>query len=283
LQSFLGFNKFYFMRNFRFIALFLLATATFASFAFGQKRKTTKKTTQKTPTTSTQKPTQTPTQENAKTPSKKNERPTGENTTNQNVKVNNNSVYFYDFTQPNFLVTKIHIEYDEQGKGTITFEKRDFGESITDPIQLSAATLEKLKNAYTALDFVNSTESYQYEKDYSHLGVIKIKVKKDGRERIAEFNYTTNKEAKILMDEYRKIGQQYIWIFDINVSRENQPLEAPKLLDTLDGYIKRNEISDPPQMIPFLTQLSNDERIPLIARNHATKIIKQIEKDSKEK
>lgn len=272
-----------FMRSFRITSLILIFVSVATVVVFGQKRKTTKKTTPKTPVTTIQKPTQTPTQENAKTPVKKNERPTGENTKNQNAKVNNNSVYFYDFSQPNFLVTKIHIEYDEQGKGTITFEKRDFGESVTDPIQLSAATLERLKNAYAALDFVNSTENYQFEKDYSHLGVIKIKVKKDGRERTAEFNYTTNKDAKILMDEYRKIGQQYIWIFDINVSRENQPLEAPKLLDTLDGYIKRKEISDPPQMIPFLTQLSNDERIPLIARNHATKIIKQIEKDSKEK
>jgi uncharacterized protein (UPF0147 family) len=31
-------------------------------------------------------------------------------------------------------------------------------------------------------------------------------------------------------------------------------------------------------MVPFLTGLSNDERIPLIARNRATKIITQIEK-----
>ena len=83
------------------------------------------------------------------------------------------------------------------------------------------------------------------------------------------------------MDEYRRIAQQFVWIFDINVARQNQPLNAPSLIDTLDGYLKRNEISDPPQMIPFLTELSNDERIPLIARNHAAKLIKQIEKDSK--
>lgn len=267
------------MRSFRFTSVILIIFALAASFAFGQKRKTTKKTTQK-PTTTTQKPTET-TQETAKTPVKKNERPSEDNSSNQTPKVNNNSVYFYDFAQPNFLISKIHIEYDEQGKGTITFEKRDYGESVTDPIQLSAVTLEKLKNAYAALDFLNSTESYQYEKDYSHLGTIKIRVKKDGRERTAEFNYTTNKEAKILMDEYRKIGQQYVWIFDINVSRENQPLEAPKLLDTMDAYLKRGEISDPPQMIPFLTQLSNDERIPLIARNHAAKLIKEIEKNKK--
>lgn len=268
------------VRSFKFIALFLLATAALASFAFGQKRKTTKKPTTKTPVTTTKKTT---TQETAKTPVKKNERPTEENTSIQTTKINNNSVYFYDFSQPTFLISKIHIEYDEQGKGTITFENRDFGEAVTDPIQLSAVTLEKLKNAFDALDFLNSTENYQYEKDYSHLGTLKIRVKKDGRERTAEFNYTTDKQAKILMDEYRKISYQYIWIFDINVSRENQPLEAPKLLDTLDAYLKRNEISDPPQMIPFLTKLSNDERIPLIARNHAAKLIKEIEKQAAKK
>ncbi len=267
------------MRNFRYIISVLIVVLAVSGFAFAQKKR---KTTKKTTATTTQKTIQTTTtQENVKTPAKKNERPMGETSSSQTTKTTpNNSVYFYDFAQPNFLVTKIHIEYDEQGKGTITFQKRDFGENITDPLQLSAATLERLKNAFDALDFLNSDANYQYEKDYSHLGVIKIKVKKDGRERTVELNWTQNKEARILMDEYRKIGQQFVWIFDINLSRENQPLEAPKLLDTLDGYIKRNEISDPPQMIPFLKELSNDERIPLIARNHAARIVKEIEKDS---
>lgn len=252
-------------------------------------RKTTKKTTKPT-TKTTQTTTQTTTQEAVKIPAKKNERPTGETSTNQateTTKINSNNpnspVYFYEFTQPSFLISKIYIEHDEQGKGKITFQKRDFGEDISDPLQLSAATLERLKNAFQTLDFINSNESYQYEKDYSHLGVIKIKVKKDGRERTAEFNWTQNKDARILMDEYRKIAQQFVWIFDINVARQNQPLNAPALMDTLDGYIRRNEISDAVQMIPFLKELSNDERIPLIARNHATKLITQIEKEAAKK
>lgn len=246
-----------------------------------QTRKTTKK-----PTKPTTKPTQTTTtttQETVKTPAKKNERPMSENSTKTSSNNLENSVYFYEFTQPAFLISKIFIEHDEQGKGQISFEKRDFGEMVTDPLQLTAATLERINNALNALDFINSNENYQYEKDYSHLGNIKLKVKKDGRERTAEFNWTDNKEARILMDEYRKIAQQFVWIFDINVARQNQPLNAPSLMDTLDGYIKRNEISDPPQMIPFLTELSNDERIPLIARNHATKLIKEIEKQAAKK
>lgn len=84
-----------------------------------------------------------------------------------------------------------------------------------------------------------------------------------------------------MADEYRRIANQFVWVFDISVSRENQPLEAPKLLNSLDSMIKRNEISDAKQMVPFLEGLSNDERIPLIARNHAGKLIKQIEKEKK--
>ena len=108
-------------------------------------------------------------------------------------------------------------------------------------------------------------------------------VRKDGRERTAKFNYTVNKDAKTLADEYRKIGQQFVWIFDIKLARENYPLETPALMDSLDSLVKRNELSDGQQMIPFLQELSNDERLPLIARNHATRIIKTVEKKKEEK
>ena len=132
-----------------------------------------------------------------------------------------------------------------------------------------------------ALNFFDSTENYQYEKDYSHLGNIKIRVKEKDRERTVYFNWTQNKDAKTLADEYRKIGNQAMWIFEVTVARENQPLESPKMLDNLDSLIRRGEISDTAQMLPLLQGLSNDERIPLIARNHAAKLVKQIEKDKK--
>lgn len=189
--------------------------------------------------------------------------------------------YFYEFSQPDFVVSQIIIEHDENGKGKISFMKRGFDELVTDPIQLSSAAMARIDTALATLNFLDSTEDYQYEKDYSHLGNIKIRVAKNGRERTARFNWTVNKDAKLLADEYRKIANQFIWIFDIEVARENQPLEAPRLLDSLDSMIKRKEISDSEQMVPFLEGLSNDERIPLIARNHAGKLIKQIEKEKK--
>jgi hypothetical protein len=229
-------------------------------------------------------------QEAVKKGGKKNERP-GKQTDSSGDSVQNSGKsasqaktnapnYIYEFSQPDFIVSQILIEHDENGKGQISFQKKGLDEKITDPVQLSAATMEKINNALTGLDYFNSGESYQYEKDYPHLGNIKIKVKKDGRETETKFNYTTNPHAKTLADEYRKIGQQFVWIFDINLARENQPLESPRLFDALDSLIRRNEVADASQMVPFLKELSNDERMPLISRNHAAKLVKQIEKNS---
>lgn len=191
--------------------------------------------------------------------------------------------YFYEFTNKEFIVSRITIEHDDNGKGKVTFEKKNFDEPVSDPIQLSATTMEKLKTLFQTLNFVNSDENYQSaDRDYKHLGTSKIRLMENGRQRTAEYNWTENKDAKALADEYRKIGNQYVWQFDMSVSRENQPLEAPGLMDALDSYMRRNEISDPPQMIPLLRELANDERIPLIARNHATKIVKEIEKKKKQ-
>jgi hypothetical protein len=235
--------------------------------------------------------------ENEATPAvKKNSRPETENQTvivektNETVKTNarpapveNKSVYFYEFSKAEFIVSKISIEHDENGKGKITFQKKDFAEEISDPLQLSPAALERVKTVWSALNFLDSTENYQAVKDFSHLGTMKFTMRKAERTREAAFNWTDNKNAKSLADEYRKIGQQFVWIFDINVARENQPLDAPRLLGALDSLIKRNEVSDARQMIPFLEELSQDERLPLIARNRATKLKEKIEKSKSDK
>lgn len=212
---------------------------------------------------------------------KKNERPTSENSSNNPTPTKDAPNYFYEFSQPAFVISKVLIEHDENGKGKISFMKSISDEIITDPIQLSPAALERIRAALAALDFMNSTESYQFEKDYSHLGNIKLKINREGKTRETKFNWTTNEQAKALADEYRRVSNQYIWMFDMNLSRTNQPLESPKLMDMIDSYIRRNEVSDATQLIPYLKELGDDERIPLIARNHATRLIKQIEKDKK--
>ncbi|MCV5792178.1 hypothetical protein OFN52_34545, partial [Escherichia coli] len=62
------------------------------------------------------------------------------------------------------------------------------------------------------------------------------------------------------------------------VARDNQPLATPKLMETLEMMIARDGVADPPQLIPFLRELASDERLPLMARNKAAKLLKKLEK-----
>ncbi len=190
-------------------------------------------------------------------------------------------VYFYEFTRAGFTYSPVRIEHDENGRGKISFQKDGSDELITDPIALSEATMDKIRESLASLNFLDSTDSYQHERDFSHLGEVSITVKKDGRERTVKFNWTENRNARDLMDEYRRIVNEYTWLFEFGVARENQPLRTPGMMDALDGYLRRNEIPDPPHLLSFLTALSNDERLPLMARNRATKLVKQIEKEKK--
>ena len=58
-----------------------------------------------------------------------------------------------------------------------------------------------------------------------------------------------------------------------------QPLEAPKLMNKLETLLRLNQISDPKQLAPLIRTLSTDERLPLIARNHAVRLLKKLEKE----
>jgi len=65
---------------------------------------------------------------------------------------------------------------------------------------------------------------------------------------------------------------------DIAVARESQPLNAPKLMEEFETQLRRNGLSDPLQMVPLLEDISTDEHLPLIARNHALRLLKKINK-----
>ncbi|HEU4795084.1 MAG TPA: hypothetical protein VFT02_05590, partial [Pyrinomonadaceae bacterium] len=98
------------------------------------------------------------------------------------------------------------------------------------------------------------------------------------QKRVAEFNWTNNNDASALAAEYRKAADQAILIFDISIARQNQPLNAPKLMEAMESLLKRDALSDAQQLLPLLNELSTDERVPLIARNHALRLIKKIRK-----
>jgi uncharacterized protein (UPF0147 family) len=49
-------------------------------------------------------------------------------------------------------------------------------------------------------------------------------------------------------------------------------------MEAMESLLKRDALSDPKQLLKLLDDLSTDEHVPLIARNHALRLIKQIKK-----
>jgi len=186
--------------------------------------------------------------------------------------------YTYEFSQPKFVVKHIVIEHDANGRGTVTFERLNEDTPIVEPLQLSDAALGRIRSAWQGLQFLESETNYQSDKQFPHLGTMRIGMERGDRKRVAEFNWTNNTNASALVNEYRKAADQTILVFDISIARENQPLNAPKLMEAMESLLKRNALSDPHQLLKLLQDLSTDEHVPLIARNHALRLIKQIQK-----
>jgi len=186
--------------------------------------------------------------------------------------------YTYEFTQPRFHVNHIFLEHDQTGRGTVKFERLNETVPIEEPLQLSPSALTRISTLWEALRFLDSDTDYQSSQRFAHLGVMRIGMQRGDRKRVAEFDWTHNTAAAELVSEYRRAADQAILIFDISLARENQPLNAPKLMEVLESMLKRNAVSDPQQLVPLLTELSTDEHVPLIARNHALRLIKKIQK-----
>jgi hypothetical protein len=194
-------------------------------------------------------------------------------------RIENDSVRFsYEFTQPEFYVRHIRIEHDASGRGVIKFERLHDETVYEEPLELSSSAVTRISDLWQMLRFLDSDENYQSERQYPHLGTMRLKMERDSRRRTAEFNWTNNKDAFALANEYRCVADQAILIFDISVARESQPLNAPKLMEELELQLKRKGLSDPQQLVPLLKDISTDDHLPLIARNHALRLIKKIEK-----
>jgi hypothetical protein len=188
--------------------------------------------------------------------------------------------YAYEFRQPDFYVYYIRIEHDGAGRGQIRFERRSDTEQITEPFELSPVALARVRARWEALNFLDSQANYQGERTYPSMGQTKLWMRRGGRERTAEFNYSQDKDAQGLSEEYRKASEQAMLVFELNVALESQPLETPKLIGRLDSLINRDYLSDRQQLVPLVRILAEDERVPLVGRNQAARILKKLEKQA---
>ena len=107
---------------------------------------------------------------------------------------------------------------------------------------------------------------------------MRLKMEQGSRKRTAEFNWTNNKDASSVggrISPSCRSGDAGFRYF----RRARKPTAEYAQTDgAIRRLLKRNGLSDPQQLLPLLKEISTDEHLPLIARNHALRLIKKIEK-----
>lgn len=216
----------------------------------------------------------------AQTESKRNDRPQSNSTATivPDNKAPASVRYTWEFSHREFTINHIVVEHDATGRGKVTFTRKGEEEPIVENVELTPPVFERIEKLWRELRFLDSNENYQSAKDFAHLGTYKIGMTALDRTRTAEFNWSGNASAWALAQEYRRVADQVIFVFDMTVARENQPLNTPGLLKQLESMYNRNGLSDPKQLIPLLKEIRTDAHVPLIARNHAERLLKKIDK-----
>lgn len=183
--------------------------------------------------------------------------------------------YHYRFENEKFTTPLQEVEFDGTGRGTFRFKKKD-SEEIVNELAVSPTLLTRIQSLFDQLNFLASQEGYQHKKDFSHLGTVTISQTRSGKERTVKFNYTDNSAMSQLRDTFQNLINQETRFFEIEVVRSTDPISTPAQLRLLDDDLRSKRIADPNRFVPLLNDIKLDEGVPLIARNHAERLLKAI-------
>ncbi|NDD63265.1 MAG: hypothetical protein EBZ36_04705 [Acidobacteria bacterium] len=186
------------------------------------------------------------------------------------------TLYRYFFENERFTTPYQEVMIDGQGKGHYRFKKKDMDE-LTINFLVSPRVLMEIRSSLEQLSFLGSEQSYQHRKDFSHLGTITLFYQVGGRQRETRFNYTDNQTVNNLVRIFRGLTVQENRIFEIELVRSTDPISMPAQLRLLEGELKSRNVADPGRFSDILKDLARDESVPLIARNHADRLLRMLE------
>lgn len=188
------------------------------------------------------------------------------------------AAFSYKFENPRFVIPLMEVDLDAEGRGQVRFKRGESDEVIDFNLKLMPSTLARIRQLLESAQFFTSAEEYQSKKDFSYLGWMTITARAGERQRTVRFNHTLSLEMKELAELFRAIATQGMHLFNIESSQQYQPLDLPGQLDALENDLRLQRIAEPEQMLPVLREIAGNDTAPLIARNHATRIISAIEK-----
>ena len=185
--------------------------------------------------------------------------------------------FHYLFENEKFTTPRIELEFGADGKGEFRFKKKE-SEEIANKLEVTTIVLGQISALLAELNYLDSSENYQHKKDFSHLGTVTIEIHQSGKHRKVQFNYTDNPAMSKLANIFRNIATQETRVFEIETIRQSDPISTPAQLRYLDSELRSKNIADPERFVVLLQDIKLDEGVPLIARNHAERLLKEIRK-----
>lgn len=185
--------------------------------------------------------------------------------------------FHYLFENEKFTTPRIELEFGADGKGEFRFKKKE-SEEIANKLEVTTMVLGQISALLAELNYLESSENYQHKKDFSHLGTVTIEIHQSGKHRKVQFNYTDNPAMSKLVNIFRNIATQETRVFEIETIRQSDPISTPAQLRYLDSELRSKNIADPERFVVLLQDIKLDDGVPLIARNHAERLLKEIRK-----
>jgi hypothetical protein len=189
-----------------------------------------------------------------------------------------NISFDYRFENPRFFIPWIEIKIEPDSKARLRFKRGESEEVIERDFEVLPRTQNRIIRLAQRLDLFNTNEEFQHKKNFSHLGWMTISVRQGRRTRSFRFNYTSNPHMTELADIFRALATQEINLTSIELAQQHQPLDLPRLLEGLENDLRLDRIAEPEKLLKILSNMSNDDVLPIIARNHANRLINGIKK-----
>jgi hypothetical protein len=184
----------------------------------------------------------------------------------------------YVFENPRFYIPWIQLDLSPEGTGSVRFRRGESDDTLDRAVKLESSTLSRIAELIARSGFLTSNDDYQNKRDFAHLGWMTISVNQGGKQRTVRFNYTQNQDISELAEIFRAISNQAITLFDIDLAIKHQPLDLPRLIESLENELRLERLAEPDQLIPALRDIAQDDTLPLIARDQATRLINNIQK-----
>jgi hypothetical protein len=187
--------------------------------------------------------------------------------------------YSYTFENEKFDPKFVEIKLIADGKAVLRYQKRDEPEVEQMDFTVTSQTLNRLKNLFDSVNFLNSQESYQANRDLANLGRITLQLEQGERHRRTSFNFTNNQMVMQIVTLFRGLETQQRRVTELTNARQFAPLDLPRLLKAVEEDLKRGRIAEPTQLSTLIDEIAKDDTLPLIARNLAQKILKNLAKE----